>query len=248
MTENWKFYFCRVNDKSASIFVDLGLRDEAPISAKKWLLWVWIYFERPRTDGLSDSSEAPILFEIEDALNPAVTSRVGGIPCGRITTDGRREFYFYAETKEGFIDAVKAVFAGFTGYKFDIGAQEDPHWEQYLGVLYPCPEDLERIANGDVLDLLERQGDVHSVPREVQHWIYFRSGESRALFKKDVINAGFNVTSESNVGGDEPFGISVARIQSVERNAIDNTVIDLFRLAQQCGGNYDGWETPVKTQ
>jgi Family of unknown function (DUF695) len=69
MTDNWKSYICNVNDSVASIFVNLGLRDEVPILSKTWLLWTWVYFQSPRSDGLSDSAEAPTLFKIEDALD-----------------------------------------------------------------------------------------------------------------------------------------------------------------------------------
>jgi hypothetical protein len=44
-----------------------------------------------------------------------------------------------------FLDLV----TGFDGYKFDVGEQEDSQWEQYLNVLHPSTEDLQRIANMD---------------------------------------------------------------------------------------------------
>ncbi len=34
MTDNWKSYICRVNESLASIFVNLGLRDEVPCVVK----------------------------------------------------------------------------------------------------------------------------------------------------------------------------------------------------------------------
>ena len=86
MTENWGPYLCNVNDKLASIFVNLGLRGEVPIASKPWLLWTLVYFQAPRADGLSDSKEAPILYKIEDALNACVSNACDAIPCGRITS------------------------------------------------------------------------------------------------------------------------------------------------------------------
>jgi hypothetical protein len=180
MIDNWKPYLCNVNDKLASIFVNLGLREDVPIASKPWLLWTWVYFQSPRADGLSDSKEAPTLYEIEDSLNLSVSRACRAIPCGRITTAGRREFYFYGETKDGFHKAVREAFTGFERYKFDLGEQEDHLWEQYLNVLYPSPEGLQRIANMDSLDVLAEKGDVLTVPREVQHWMNFGSEESRA--------------------------------------------------------------------
>jgi uncharacterized protein (TIGR01619 family) len=248
MSENWKPYLCNVNGKPASIFVNLGLRGEVPIVSKPWLLWTWVYFQTPRADGLSDSKEAPTLYKIEDALNLCVSRACHAIPCGRITTEGRREFYFYGESSNGFRHAVKAALNGFEGYRFDIGSQEDSEWGQYLNVLYPSSQDLQRIANMDLLDVLLEKGDVLTVAREVQHWMYFGSEQSRTLFRDAVLAAGFKVVSESSSERDLPFGIVVARTQSIEQEAIDRTVIELLNLSRRFDGDYDGWETPVVTQ
>lgn len=248
MADKWKSYFCNVNDHPASIFVNLGLRDDVPILSKTSLLWVWVYFRSPRPDGLSDGKEAPTLFKIEDALDLSVAQVCRAIPCGRITTEGHREFYFYGETSDGFAETVKSALAGFEGYKFEMGEQQDPLWEQYLDVLYPSPEDLERIKNRDVLDVLTEKGDVLSAAREVRHWLYFRSQQARNSFSEDAAKVGFRVVSESAVDGELHFGVSVARTQSVEQEHIDATVIELVRLAQRFEGEYDGWETPIVTQ
>jgi uncharacterized protein (TIGR01619 family) len=248
MTENWKPYLCNVNGQLASIFVNLGLREAVPIASKPWLLWTWVYLQSPRPDGLSDSAEAPTLFKIEDALDSSLARNCRAISSGRITTEGRREFYFYGETRDGFGEAVATALAGFEGYKFDLGEQEDPLWEQYLDVLYPSPEDLERIKNRDLLDVLVEKGDVLTTAREVQHWMYFRSEQSRSSFREAASTAGFKIVSESHAKGERPFGISVSRTQPVDQELIDATVIELLGLTQRFEGEYDGWETPIVTQ
>lgn len=246
MTENWRSYFCKVNNSLASIFVNLGLRNEAPILLKPWLLWV--YFRSPRPDGLSDSKEAPQIFKIEDALTQQLSRSCGAILSGRITTEGRRELYFYGETRAEFSKAVARVMSDFEGYRFDIGEQEDSLWEQYLNVLYPSAEDLERIKNRDLLDVLEQKGDVLTAARDVEHWMYFASDAARSSFKKAALEAGFRIASESRRDGGLPFGISVVRTQAVEEALIDATVLELLHLTQRFQGEYDGWETPLITQ
>jgi len=249
MTDNWKSYFCNVNDKLASIFVNVALSADVPILSKPWLLWVWVYFQSPRPDGLSDSKEAPTLFKIEDALTAQLSRQCGAIPCGRITTQGRREFYFYGETNGGFSEAVATALADFNGYKYDADEQEDSAWEQYLNVLYPSPEQFERIKNSEVLEVLAEHGDVAGASREVQHWMYFKTEQSRASFREAVIKAGYNIVSESHLDEEEmPFGITVMLAQPVEHNLIDATVRELVQLTEQFKGEYDGWETQVITQ
>jgi uncharacterized protein (TIGR01619 family) len=249
MADNWKSYLCNVNDSIASIFVNVALCANVPIASKPSLLWVWIYFQSPRPDGLSDGKEAPALFKIEDALTVQLSRQCGGIPCGRITTQGRREFYFYGETKDGFPEAVATALADFNGYKFDTGEQEDSLWEQYLNVLYPSPEEFERIKNREVLEVLAEHGDVAGASREVQHWMYFKTEQSRGLFKDAVIKAGYKIVSESHFAEEEmPFGITVMRAQPDGQNMMDATVVELVQLTEQFEGEYDGWETQVVTQ
>jgi regulator of RNase E activity RraB len=247
MADNWTSYLWNVNGKLASIFINLGLAGNAPIASKSWLLWVWVYFKAPRPDGLSDGDEAPTLFLIEDALNELVCRECRALPCGRITTEGRREFYFYGETKDGFRRAVQTALAGFHGYKRSHGEQEDLQWKQYFDVLYPPREAFERIRNRDLLEVLVKQGDVLTAERDVQHWLFFPSKASRASFRKEAESAGFRTHSESLIDGDRPFAVSIVRTQAVEQSLIDATVIELLRLALRFDGDYDGWETPVTT-
>jgi len=239
-----------MDDHPASIFVNLGLHADAPIRSKAWRLRVRIHFRNPRPDGLSDSEEAPVLFLIEDALNHQITRECNAITPGRITTRGRREFCYYAETNKNFRSAVTTAMAGFPEYRFQLAEKHDPEWEYYLHVLYPSPEEFERIKNRDLLAVLAKQGDVLTAAREVQHWIYFPSEEARALFRHEASNVGFKVgyECESDVQGEGHFGLTVLRTQSVEQNLIDETVIELLRLAKRFHGEYDGWETPVVNQ
>jgi hypothetical protein len=68
MTDNWDFYFLRVDDKPASIFVDLGIAREAPIKALPFMAYVRLYMTNPRPDGLSSQEEFDALTSIEDAM------------------------------------------------------------------------------------------------------------------------------------------------------------------------------------
>ena len=69
----------------------------------------------------------------------------------------------------------------FSTYKFDLGKQHEPDWNQYRNVLYPSDESMERIKNADVLEVLEEHGDTLESVRDVHHWIYFKSSDDRKL-------------------------------------------------------------------
>jgi hypothetical protein len=56
----------------------------------------------------------------------------------------------------------------------------------------------------DLLDVLVEKGDVLSAAREVQHWMYFRSEQSRAQFRNAAVAAGFSIVSEPSSKGAAP--------------------------------------------
>ncbi len=151
MAEEWNSYVCTVNGKIASIFLDLSLRKEAPIASKPWLLWIWITLLRPRNDGLSDRVELESLTNIDECLCKAMHRNCKAVLAGTITTEGRREFYFYGETHDRFEIAVREGLADVDDeHRFESGVQEDPTWRQYLNVLYPSDNDLKRMSIRDV--------------------------------------------------------------------------------------------------
>ncbi len=249
MSNNWDFYFARVNDVLASIFVDLGIRNSVPDAGRPWLLWTWVYFRQPRDDGLSSSEEAPILGDIEDALAEEVKETTGAELVGRITTAGRREFYFYGPQPQRFEQAVASTRKRFAHYEFDVGTQEDPDWSHYLNVLYPSPEDHQRIKNGHVIEAIKKHGDSLKRPRPVSHWAYFASTQDRSKFIAKAVTVGYKVTDQSEDDKSEaenPYGVTLERVDHVDWDSINAATLELFRLARDVGGDYDGWETSIE--
>jgi hypothetical protein len=249
MPDGWNFYLCRVNDVLASIALDLGLRKQVPDVSKPELLWIWVYFKSPRPDGLSSSSEFDSLIAIEKQITETLEQKFHAILSGRITTDGRREFYYYAGHSDEFEPAVAEALGHFPGYEFDCGTKSDPGWNQYLNVLYPSDEDRQRIENRSVLEVLEREGDPLKGPRDISHWIYFRTIGDRDAFWDAIRPLEYRLESQpDNPEGAFPFGLCIVRFQSVKQDAVDEAVIELFRRAKEFHGDYDGWEAEVISQ
>ncbi len=246
MPEIWKSYFCNVNEKLSSIALDLGLRERAPLPDKPWLLWVWIYLQSPRPDGLSDRSEFLTISAIEDELTKQLGENCGGIYAGRITGDGRRELYFYGSDSKKFKRAVSSAMSGFRSYRFNSDAQKEPDWNQYFNVLFPSEENMERIKNQDVLSAMMERGDKLEPVRDVHHWIYFKTREGRDWYKSAVAQHGYAIEKETDAEREaHPFGLIITRDQSVRQVEIDDAVLELFRLAKHVNADYDGWEARV---
>jgi uncharacterized protein (TIGR01619 family) len=241
MSDHWNSYFCNVNDKLSSIFVDLGIRQTFLDEGRPWLMWVWVYFKQPRPDGLSSKEEYQTLAALEDQLVSALEQKCATILAGRITTDGHREFYFYGSTPEGFEETVNQSFGSFPGYKFDCDKREDPGWKQYLDVLYPPEEELERIKNRELTEVLKQKGDHLESVRDVRHWAYFQNAAARENFRNAVQAYGYRIESESEDAKNE-YGYGVCVVRKQEMAKIDDAVIQLFRESKSSRGRYDGWE------
>jgi len=249
MPEGWNFYLCTVNDVLASIALDLGLRGQIPDLSKPELLWVWVYFKSPRPDGLSSDVEFDTLIAIEKQITKGLEQDFRAILSGRITTAGRREFYYYGAHSVGFKSVVADALGRFPDYEFDCGVQMDPEWNQYLNVLYPSDEQRQRIENRSVLDVLVQDGDTLKTPRDMFHWIYFRAKSDRNAFWDSIRLLEYRMQSQpDDLDREFPFGLCIVRFQSVKPEAVDEAVVELFRRAKEYHGDYDGWETEIISQ
>src|SRR5262245_43914516 len=154
MSDDWDFYFARVNGAVSSIFVDLGVRPHVPLEKRPWLLWVFVDLQSPSAEGLSTQDEASALQAIGEALDAIVAPTCGAQLVGRITGAGRREFYFYGEEPGPLDESTRTAMKGFETYQFECGSTLEPEWDQYLNLLYPSETNLQRMFNRRVLESL----------------------------------------------------------------------------------------------
>lgn len=247
MSDEWDFYFARINDAPASIFIDLGIRADVPLEKRPWLLWVWVPLKAAKPDGLASNEEAPKLNAIGEAIDAAVAPTCGAQLVARVTGAGRREFYFYA-TEPGELQAASAsALKGFPDYQHECGSTFQPDWDQYLS-LYPSDTNLERMQNRRLLEVLAREGDDHTLPRKVEHWLYFPDESARNACRDSLVSSGFAVDDESLSEEDDdemPYQLVVSRVDGVDSHTINGITIELARVARENGGIYDGWDCAV---
>lgn len=246
MSDKWDFYFLRVDDKPASIFVDLGIASEAPIKALPFMAYIRVYMQRPSADGLSSQEEFDGLSAIEDAIKAVLTGGDGTVYVGRNTCDGARDFYFYAAQGRDWDSRAKAFMKAFASYEFDAGCRADPEWSTYFEFLYPSDANRQRIENRRVCDALQESGDTLTGEREIDHWAYFPSASIRSAFVEQASRLGFLLRSmsEPEKPGD-CYGVRLCRVDIPSFDGIDDVTLPLFELATALGGEYDGWETAV---
>lgn len=245
MTDNWDFYFLRVDDKPASIFVDLDAIEYAPVAALPYMAYVALHMNAPRDDGLSSQAEFDTLATIEDALKEQLVGE-GTDYVGRCTTNGCRDFFFYVAQPEGWATRVAACMAAFPQYKYEAHAREERDWTSYLEYLYPGPLDRQTISNRRVCDALEHNGDALTEPREIDHWAYFPDAAARDAYVAEAAGQGFKLRVLSQADDEDPrYGAQLWREDVPSPREIDGITIALLNIAEKHGGEYDGWECVV---
>jgi len=245
MSDNWDFYFCHVDERPASIFLDLGIADKAPIKSHPIMAYVRIFMPNPRSDGLSSDEDFEEIKEIEDLLSQELESNLC-LYVGRNTSNGCRDFYFYLATSDTWVEDVARAMSNFPKHEFESGTRDDAEWNTYFGFLHPSEEDLERIQNRHTCEALERNGDCLTAERQIDHWVYFKSAGNRTAFIEKSASLGYAVAQTWNPGNDDHrFGVRLSSLGVPSFVDIDNLTLPLFRIARDFGGDYDGWETQV---
>jgi hypothetical protein len=248
MDDNWDFYQRTVDGQAASVALDLALKDSAPDARRPVLLVVSVPLRHPHPDtGMSTDAEFDVLIAIEEALCASLRAHYGAIQAGRITTAGRRDFYFYCAAAPGLEQVAGAALAAFPAYAWRSRSHADPAWRGYFDTLYPDSASQRWIKDKSLIDALRHAGDQPLTLRPVAHFSYFPNATRRAAFTDTIEKAGFTVRSLSDLGSatPNPFGVVYELAQRPELGAMADTTALLTRLAHKHGGEYDGWESPV---
>ena len=246
LPQNWDFFMCRIEGAPASIRTNLALIEVAPLEGLSQRLQFYIKMQNPRPDGLSSNEEYPILCDIEDALGDKAEA-IGAVLAGVVKSEGFLELWFYTQNAEALAKTCEEALQTFEGYQSGYNIAEDPEWEDYFGFLYPDEFSYQTMQNRKVLMQLEKNGDKMEVPREIDHFFYFKEAAQQQAFAKEAEAKGFKVRFNDDEfvedrkaeGKEYPYMVEATREDSPLD--IDDIVWDLLELASPFEGNYDGW-------
>ena len=246
LPQNWDFFMCRIEGAPASIRTNLALIEVAPLEGLTQRLQFCIKMKNPRPDGLSSNEEYPILCDIEDAIGEKAEA-AGAVLVSVIKSEGVLELWFYCDNAETLVDICQKTLGNFEGYLYQDFSVEDPEWEDYFDFLYPDEFSYQTMQNRKVLMQLEKNGDKMEVPREIDHFIYFKEAAQQQAFAKEAEAKGFKVLLSDEKTVEErkaknythPYTVQATREDSPLD--INDIVWDLLELASPFEGNYDGW-------
>jgi uncharacterized protein (TIGR01619 family) len=248
MSDNWNFYIDELDEHLASFVVDLEVTEEVNIRKYKWLFSVKINIKNPTELGYPEEQEDELIGEWEYDLMERLNDE-DIIQVGRLTTNGTREFFYYAK-KEKHVKIIDqhalAIFEN-NGYETEISnIEEEEPWSFYYEFLYPNEYHFQHMSNRELVELLENEKDDLEEPRKIEHWIEFETMDDLKAFGRDIQKEGFIIENfEQQKNKDGTYSITISREDGVDYHLIDSVTDTIIETAQKHNGEYDGWESPV---
>ncbi len=231
------------NEPPVRVEVDLDLADDEMSFTRPLLLWVFIKLQKPDASGLCTPQECDALLRMREAVAEALERELGARFSGSRLCEGWYELYFYARSGKKLIATTGAAMQAFSGYTFDTGSSRDEEWEHYAKELYPDTPMSHQIQNRHIIAELLEAGDDITIPREVEHYLFFQlpAQEERAVARLSAL--GYEPTA--SVEGEEPFayGVVLTKVQSVGEREMMEAVSEMLETAAAEHGRYEGWST-----
>jgi regulator of RNase E activity RraB len=233
----------RENEPAVRIDVDLSLAEEEMHFTKPLLLWVFVKMQTPDDSGLCSAGECELLQQLRDNVAALLQKQLDARFSGSRMSEGWFELYFYARSGKKLIAATGEAMQDFPGYTFDTGSSRDEEWSHYENELYPDTVMLHQIQNRHIIDELLEAGDDITVPREVEHYLFFQlpAQQQRAVERLEML--GYRAAGFVEQEGDYCHGAIVSKVQPVDEKTMTETVSELLDAASAEHGHYEGWST-----
>jgi hypothetical protein len=246
---DWHYYITDYAEGPAAIGLYMDV--DGAVAEHPWLHWLTITMIQPSQNGMFDEAEGEDLDKLDLAMEDYLYAKAGAALVGRISSAGKRTFFFYSYSKEKFDQKVRAFLQDYK-YQYEFGQEYDPKWNVYENDLYPSKLEYWWMSVGEMINNMENEGDTLEIARRIDHWIYFPDGGKRDKFIASVQgdrfaidNTWFNDNSDpdDNPGIEGfPYGLQIYRNDPAELPHLKQVITSLYQLAEDNQGYYDGLE------
>ena len=247
--EAWAGFPSEFDDGPALVTVDLGWADEGPDPRRTTLILVRLAAPDPEAAG--EESVAAFLDELDsfdDALTSTLSKKLNAATVGMILTTSHRWWCYYASKGDNAAEIV-ATIARETAPEHtpEVMSEDDPEWDFYSDALFPDDAQLRFIADDNVVDQLQSNGDNAETPRPIEHYAYLPDPESRDRFAEWCEANGFTVTDVGQELNEEAdaYVVQFNHVGPAITEEIWEKTMLASEAAEKLGGEYDGWESRV---
>lgn len=249
MPEDWNLFERNTSNEPMMVFMNTGLKEKAPIEGVSRLIAViFNMYSLWDVAGNTSRGAQDLFYGLEDKLMRRMQDSNQALYVGRISVQNKMELYFYANESEDWELRLAEIMADFPSFRYYTSVKEDPGWSFYLEDMYPSPLEEQWMRNAKISYALNRHGDQADIVREVEHWLHFASKMSMDEVKGKARNLGYLVV---NADLDTTKTVNPYILQLRKKHALDLTTVnevtkELFTMATEAGGMYDGWGTRLK--
>jgi hypothetical protein len=244
MQEYWESYVKPIENHKAMVSFNAGVSDYVPDREYLYVGFVKIKLNSPKEDGLVNEEESNDVGFIEDRLEMESLRWRSGKYIGRIITQGEVSFIYYLKLDFEWSNTVSCAMKEFEEYKYEFGSRMDMDWEVYKNLLFPTIKEWQIIANHHSCDKLKEQGDKLTMPRAIEHKVYFENEQNREKFILRISEENFVKQNETEVPFNDKvmYGVEFYRKDTPFYYEIDSITMQIIEMSETLGGMYDGWE------
>jgi regulator of RNase E activity RraB len=249
MPEDWNLFERNSGSEPMTLFMNTALKPIAPMEQMSCLISV-VFNMYSLWDFAQHSSRGAqdLFYSLEDKLMQRMQQTEQAVYVGRISVQNKMEMYFYAKPSEDWESKLHDIMTDFPSFRYYTNLKLDESWSFYLEEMSPTPLEEQWMRNAKISYTLNRHGDDSEVVREVEHWLHFDSKPDMDEVKGKARLLGYHVMSAEH---DPSRAMQAYVLQLRKKHAIDLVTVnqvtkELFTLASEAGGSYDGWGTRMK--
>jgi regulator of RNase E activity RraB len=249
MPEDWNLFERNSNNEPMMVFMNTGLKEKTPVQGLSRLIVV-IFNMYSLWDAAGNTSRGAqnLFYTLEDKLMSRMQDSNLALYVGRISVQNKMELYFYAHESEDWEPRLTEIMLDFPSFRYYTSVKEDAEWSFYLENMYPSPLEEQWMRNAKISYALNRHGDQSDIVREVEHWLHFASQMSMDEVKGKARNLGYSVVgADMDTSKDVyPYVLQLRKMHAIDLTTVNHVTQELFTMATEAGGMYDGWGTKLK--
>lgn len=194
-------------------------------------------------NGLPAQGELSRVAKLEESLTNALKD-CRALHLGHVTHNGIFLVAHYAMRPAP--DSVTIPTGFLKKSAIDLNVRKDPDWSWFTASMEPTP--LERVAhrNQPLYEVLTQHGNRPELPRPVDFTFFFKSPEGCQAAADKLSADGFRQSQQDIWESDGSYGIELVREMATLPEEMDPLCVQLDKVAEELGGEFDGWACPVK--
>ncbi|MBS1711517.1 MAG: DUF695 domain-containing protein [Armatimonadetes bacterium] len=234
-------FYQRVDGDSVMLIIAAESAD-FPLKSHGYIVQAVFPFKQNER-GWSDPEEGDRVNELEDKVIQKL-EKLGMVYAGRVKIPGVVFSSFYSP--EPGPASVSVSTSLLRKIEVELTSTPDPEWGYYKKFFVPTKLESYIGQCAQLHNQLRKNGDVFSIPREVDFACIMRKWDNVGPFLAEAATMGFVCpTPPEKSGSKGEYWCVFVRTTSIEPEVVCQLSLDLKEVAEKYGGEFDGWASPV---